>query len=1239
MTEVRRPRVQWPAIDRALARYSTASLLPLLAAAIDSPLCRPWEPLLTAVWARSLRRPPAGTVPAGPADLPPLVREAARAFPAYPANPWLADVDPRDVVRFEVAGHRYRFHPGDYCYPLVTLRALAATAVAIDPVVYELRGFTLTDVMALVLAHADQATEHLAACWPRKAPGDVPSLAVTDAEAEASAEIIAAGIHPRVTGPDDADRVSKALAWLTRPAAGLSMRHSPQEPKLGAVLAVDTGTSVVPVPAALTLGTLTAGARVLCEEAAARPLARARMQFITEMRMRALAHKLPPRFDGPGDAGDASDRERDLTPMLEPMGFEGPRFDGAVVAGLTGRDLNDALDRADAYLTRSRTPTEEGGPLASTGRLNLVVYGGPVQVRFHAVENTLRIHVEELAEVFAGCSDDASAPAAFLEELTTHPGVDAALVADILDAWCWWRTQGYLFLPVRDQPGTAQHIPDPPADPTWERAVVWEPAEPLLTAAGLPGSVEWPQARLVENNTEANLMSPGDGLLAQVKFDPPMTVVTRVADAEAVGMDHGLLFGIGDGLRITAGRHPDITEHLRLADDTPLTLWLRLDRERTPAEHDGIRVGFAVSPDTGTAEIVVGPEAIEGLQTDGRDGHTIFGLIIYQAVARLHHERGETVAVDQERFMAAWNSCLPLIIFGFSETHAPTTAPPHTLPRGGHIRGRVIRLLAGQLRQRDVPAGTFHGAQARQICREHLLPAMCDLLRSRISQFQPGLAEETLRHLAAAHAVRHRRSTELSRALAGQFASNWIDEALNDEEGPALTRPLEVLVEFVLAYPPTGNEPATLMDVAELADLAGFLLVTAGDMRAADNGLYDLELIVLAEGIFRVEERLVPDEPLLDIGVDVDAYMTTIRRHTVAMALADDPPEPSTPATLPDGPVKPDPTPFTLVADFGDPRLTRADTLIREVLGAGFDAIRAVLIVAREWDAGENGFALIDPAQLGQEAAEWSCLPPAEIQAAIDALTLTGDDLRPLDGPRVAELETRGYRLGLRPLPAIDGKIAVIPWLAHAALGVYVAYIADRRFPYPEADLSPQARDAMIRHRQKNDQELERLTQAKVGTAGLPHRFRFTETEAAAAGITGLPGEIDLLITDPDTSRIWVCEVKNPHAAFSAKTIASHVKRFIKKHGHIDKLLDKARVIAEHARSAAAACQVEADRPWRVIPLIVTPGVEPAAFVAEPRVTFTAYGSLAALLEDPQDPPTGFVMNTALTGPAPSDLA
>ena len=41
------------------------------------------------------------------------------------------------------------------------------------------------------------------------------------------------------------------------------------------------------------------------------------------------------------------------------------------------------------------------------------------------------------------------------------------------------------------------------------------------------------------------------------------------------------------------------------------------------------------------------------------------------------------------------------------------------------------------------------------------------------------------------------------------------------------------------------------------------------------------------------------------------------------------------------------------------------------------------------------------------------------------------------------------------------------------------------------------------------------------------------------------------------------------------------------------------------------------------------PGVEPAAFVTEPRVTFTVPTGFAALLQEPGDPPTGFVMNAA----------
>jgi hypothetical protein len=1256
-----RGRIRWLVIDRALAGYSAVSLLSLFSAAIDSPYCRSWERQLAAVWARSLRRPPPGAALAAPVDLVRLVSEAERAVPSYPAMRELPAADPRNLVRFEVAGRRFRIHPGDYVYPLVTLRALAATAAAVDPVIYDLHGFTLTDVMELVLAHADRALAELADCWPPRQMDDVPALVVTGAEVEVASAILADDINCVIPGCSDPGRASAALTWLTRPAAQLSVSSSPDLPLLGACLAVDSGARRVPVPAALTLSTLSAAARRLTGEAARRPLARARMHAITGMRTWDLfARRLPPDTawpsGAPSTASDTSSpvaeeqsapssRRRQRVLSAEPAIFDGPHFAGAVVAGLSSKDLNQALDRADACLAKQQSPEPDGRQPEGPGRaqMKLVVYGGPALVRFHEVTDTIRVHVEELAEIFAGAAGDQGMVAAFLAELAAHPGVDAVLVADVLDAWCAWRTDGYLILPLPPEPGTAVAVLDPRADPTWQRAVAWEPVDRILTAAGLPGSVDWPIAQLVEDGAEADLFSPGDGLFAQVKLEPPVLILAKVADAEALGLSHDMLFGLADGIRITAGRHADIAAHLRLSDELPLTLRLRLRLERTPDQHEGIQVGFAVSPSTGVTEIAVGPDTVELLQADGREGHSIFGMVIYKAVERLRAERGDATGVAEDRFMAAWNSCPPLIIIGFSESFAPTVAPADILPRGPHIHSQVLRQLAGQLRRRGVPAGTFSGAEARRVCRDHLLPAMCELLRARIEELRPELVDQTLRCLSGAHAERRRRHRAITRALGGQFADNWIEQALHDHEGPALTRPLEVLLEFLLAYPPAGREQASLMDVAELADLAEYLLVTASHLRAADNDLYDLTVIVLAEGIFTVEEQPARIRPALDVGFDGAAYMRACRRHRVAMALANGPPQPSAAVTLPVGTGKSAPAPFKLLADFADPRLVQADALLHDTLGTGIDGIHAVLNAATDWPVGKDGFARTDRAQLAEEAARGSGLPPADIQAAIGSLVLHGQDLRPLEGTRIAELETRGYRLGIRPLPVIDGKIVVVPWLAHIALDIYVAYIADRRFPYPHADLPPQAAQVMAQDRRKLDNELERVTRAEVSAAGLPHRFRLTPEEATAAGIAGLTGEIDLLIADPDNSRLWVCEAKNPYPAFSSRTIAKHIERFTKKGGYIDKLLGKAETIARHAQLAAALCQVRPERPWRVIPLIVTPAVEPTAFVTEPRVPFTVVTSLAPILRAADDPASGFVTGAAdlpdKSPDSPSELA
>ncbi|MEV0429677.1 hypothetical protein [Micromonospora sp. NPDC050495] len=41
---------RWAVIDRALASFAGKSILVLIAAALDSPSCRPWEYHLTLLW-------------------------------------------------------------------------------------------------------------------------------------------------------------------------------------------------------------------------------------------------------------------------------------------------------------------------------------------------------------------------------------------------------------------------------------------------------------------------------------------------------------------------------------------------------------------------------------------------------------------------------------------------------------------------------------------------------------------------------------------------------------------------------------------------------------------------------------------------------------------------------------------------------------------------------------------------------------------------------------------------------------------------------------------------------------------------------------------------------------------------------------------------------------------------------------------------------------------------------------
>lgn len=1195
-----------------------------------------------------MRHPPRGTVVAGPSDLASLVAQAERAAPDRTRGYEPRAVNPRDDVRFGVAGRRLRLHPGDHVHPQVLLRAASATAAAIDPILLELRGFTLTDVMEVVLGHADRMTSTLAGVWAAQSDGAEPEAvtdpAISDVEIAVTREQMFIDPASLAGACRHAARAATALAWLTRPASDLKLAATAINPVLGATLLVDRGAQRIAVPAALTLGTLAAATGLLADEAtAASPQAHHRLQALTQWRVVRLfmgctagpvtveiadeganeetrwaeqASKVDSgagvAADAPASSGNPGGRVR------QPLVMRGSRHVMVTVCGLGSGYLSRALSWAEDRLTAESCIADNESSSGAGAPTKVVIYGGPAILAYQEVTDTVRLHIEEVAEILADAQGDQALFASFIAELCDPHRDSTVLVFDMLDAWSLWRAHGFLPLSGDSEPDPVQAD-----DLAWRKAVAWEPFEQILFDAGLPASVDWPIARLDDDMCGAALFAGGDRVALLVRRNPDMLVCVFFDDADQLGMSHDGLYGFADGLLTTLGRQPTISAHVQLGQETPLHLVLRLLTERTPEGHEGIRFGVAMAPDRGVVEIALGPDTVELFQGDGHDGHRLLGGILHEAVARLRAARGDDPGSPADEFQTAWDSCPPVMTFAFVESSAPTMPQPNTFPRGPYLRARALRAVAVTLRERDLPVGSIAGDQAREVCRDRLLPVLEEVLRSRIRACQPDLLAHALRGLNAAHATRYSEQLTLARSLAGPFADNWIEHALRAQEGAAATRPLEILFEFILAHPPRGRQPVDVLEVADLAALADLLLTVATRVRGADRNLHDLTVHITDGGVFAFDDDIDPaNTDFAGLGFDHHAYSRAHREQQVALAQTTRPGEPRPFRHMSIGEANQSPMPFTSLREVADAGLVQADHQFRVSFGTSLDAIRAVLHVACDWPV-SDGFSQVEPSELAAETAAWSGLPATEIDAAIRILQLTREDLAPMDGAMIADVEGRAHRLALRPLPLVDGHLLIAPWLAHTALRVYATYLGESRLPYPRESLPDHVERLMEQRRQQQNYQLEAQVRAVVAELGLPHRFQFDQRDAAEAGIPDLPGEIDLLIADPGHNRLWVCEVKDPQAAYSPAAIARHIRLFTKRDRHIDKLLNKADVILNHAAAAASACEETTSRPWRVVPLMVTRWVEPTAFIANPRVPFTVPDQLASVLGTHHAPAPG----------------
>jgi hypothetical protein len=350
--------------------------------------------------------------------------------------------------------------------------------------------------------------------------------------------------------------------------------------------------------------------------------------------------------------------------------------------------------------------------------------------------------------------------------------------------------------------------------------------------------------------------------------------------------------------------------------------------------------------------------------------------------------------------------------------------PRDPLPQGQFARARAFRAVATELQSTELP----RDAQDERAILAHIVGVTEALLRRRLAGCDPAAIAEIAGALNAAHAAYWRYRHELTFALSAPWAADWQADAMEGNDPAARLRPLELLLEFLVLSPPSGDHRPDRYEITELEQLAHMLLENRTRLNALDVGL----------GYAAPEDP--PDRAAQDDGLSPDAgtladltmrfnfaaYLEASARDRtrIRMPAPDNTAPPAARPTSgtrsesasPGLPTRRTPGVFRPIASFDPPQhMMSTDALMRAHLGTGLDGIRAVLGTAVDWTS-DAAVAVTEPQTLAQAAEEWSGLPRAEVDAAVILLSLNTRNLHD-EASRYWEVERRSQRLRVRPLP------------------------------------------------------------------------------------------------------------------------------------------------------------------------------------------------------------------------------
>ena len=500
-------------------------------------------------------------------------------------------------------------------------------------------------------------------------------------------------------------------------------------------------------------------------------------------------------------------------------------------------------------------------------------------------------------------------------------------------------------------------------------------------------------------------------------------------------------------------------------------------------------------------------------------------------------------------------------------------------------------------------AGSYTGNDANHIETNIVYPWLIDRLHEQLSVFdETAVLGYALTQLECTNCHRWWKIEKTAYEVGPPNADG---DRLPDSSQDLLrqSRAISLLIEEILARPPTGTRRPTEYDWQELLSLA----TLASESGHRSEALH-LQLAGYALVVSDVYEVTISESSLL-ASVDFGSFARD--RNLAAL------PDPMPVGTKRDRsePI-PDWTPISTLL----PEYEVIEQSLQDSLGFGLDALTGVLDSIIHWPVSPPDCT--GRVTLARIAAEAHAANPAisrdSYTKAVMWLSLSTEDFDPAE-PTIEhwEVEPRSARIDTRPIARSATEVWVSPWTAEIAMRIWANYLSQHRMPRPDSELPEPVVKAFNKARQKRQRDFEKECASQLDGLPLIQVGRVRERHAQRHGIQNLSGEIDILCIDPERSAIFIIEAKDPFVPMSARSFRRQVEQFHKPDGYVDKLAKKVEDIKKCAVSLAANKGVDpSDRDWRIFGIMVTRHVTPAAYLRTCQTTFCTVNTLRETIKE-----------------------